>query len=55
MATRTLATEILENFVPASAIEIPDVQPLPERADRINRFTGHYQKAGRSRSDFFKL
>jgi hypothetical protein len=42
MATRTLTKEILENFVPA----IPEVQPLPDRADHIKRFTGHYQKAG---------
>jgi hypothetical protein len=55
MATRTLTAEILENFVPASTIEIPEVQPLPERGDHIKRFTGHYQKAGISRSDFFKL
>jgi hypothetical protein len=55
MATRTLITEILENFVPESEVEIPQVQPLPDRADHIERFTGHYQKAGISRSDFFKL
>jgi CubicO group peptidase (beta-lactamase class C family) len=55
MATRTLTTEILERFVPASKIEIPEVQPLPDRANHIKRFTGHYQKAGISRSDFFKL
>jgi CubicO group peptidase (beta-lactamase class C family) len=55
MATRTLTTEILENFVPASNIEIPDVQPLPDRADHIKQYVGHYQKAGISRSDFFKL
>jgi CubicO group peptidase (beta-lactamase class C family) len=55
MATRTLLPEIMENFVPASDIEIPEVQPLPNRANHINRFTGQYQKAGISRSDFFKL
>jgi CubicO group peptidase (beta-lactamase class C family) len=55
MATRTLIEQFLENFVPPSAVEIPEVQPLPGRADHIERYTGHYQKAGRARSDFFKL
>ena len=52
---RTLSTEILENFLPETEVEIPQVQPLPDRADHIERFTGHYQKAGISRRDFFKL
>jgi CubicO group peptidase (beta-lactamase class C family) len=53
---RTLSTEILENFVPETEVEMPQVRPLPDRADHIERFTGHYQFATAiSRSDFFKL
>jgi hypothetical protein len=52
---RNLSAEILENFVPETEIEIPQAQPLPDRADHIDRFTGHYQIAKRSRNDFFKL
>jgi CubicO group peptidase (beta-lactamase class C family) len=55
MATRTLTAKILEKFVPASEIEIPEVQPIADRADHIKQYVGHYQKAGISRSDFFKL
>jgi hypothetical protein len=55
MTTRNLVAEILENFVPESEIEIPQVQPMQDRADRINRYTGHYQKASVARNDFFKL
>jgi len=52
---RILSTEILENFVPETEVEIPKVRPLPDRADHVERFTGHYQIAKRSRNDFFKL
>ena len=55
MATRTLTAEILENFIPVSSIDIPKTQPLPDRANHISRFVGHYQKASISQSDFFKL
>ena len=55
MATRLLPTEILERFVPESELDIPAVQPLLNRVDQLERFTGHYQKAGVSRNDFFKL
>ena len=37
---RTLSTEILENFVPETEVEIPQVQPLPDRVDHIERFIG---------------
>jgi hypothetical protein len=52
---RTLSVEILENFVPATEIEIPKAQPLPDRADHVARFTGHYQAARIARGTFFKL
>ena len=52
---RTLSTEILENFVPATDIEIPEAQPLPDRADHVERFIGHYQAARIARGTFFKL
>jgi len=52
---KTLSADILENFVPETEVEIPQVQPLPNRADHIERFTGHYQIAKRSRNDFLKL
>jgi hypothetical protein len=52
---RNLSVEILENFVPESEVESPQVQPLPDRADHIKRYTGHYQAAHISRGDFLKL
>jgi CubicO group peptidase (beta-lactamase class C family) len=52
---RTLSAEILEQFVPETEVEIRQVSPLPDRAGRIGRFTGHYQAARISRGDFFKL
>jgi len=52
---RTLSTEILENFVPATEIEIPEAQPLPDRVDHVERFTGHYRAARVARDTFFKL
>ncbi len=53
---RALSAEILERFAPETEVEIPQVQPLPDRADRIEHFTGHYQFASAtSRGDFFKL
>jgi hypothetical protein len=55
LTTRTLVAEILENFIPESTIEIPEVQSMPDRMERVNRYTGHYQKAGVARNDFFKL
>jgi hypothetical protein len=55
MARSTLVAEILENFVPESESEIPEVEPLPDRVERVERYIGHYQKAGISRHDFFKL
>lgn len=55
MATRTLVSAIFENFVPETEREIPDVQPLSVDSDHLKHFAGHYQKAGISRNDFFKL
>jgi hypothetical protein len=54
MATRTLVTAILENFVPETEVETRKVMP-PYADINLDRFTGHYQKAGISRDDFFKL
>jgi len=54
MATRTLVTAILENFVPESEIETHKVQAQLEGTNPT-RFIGHFQKASVSRNDFFKL
>ena len=54
MATRTLVSAILENFVPESATDAYQVQPRIEGTNP-SRFVGHYQKAGISRNDFFKM
>lgn len=55
MTTRTLLSEIMENFIPESETSIPEVQPITNSSDHLNRFTGQYQKAGIPRDDFFKL
>jgi len=54
MATRTLVTAIMENFVPESETETHQVRPRLEGTNP-SRFVGHYQKAGISRNDFFKM
>jgi len=54
MATRTLVTAIMENFVPESEIEDHQVRPRLEGTNPTS-FVGHYQKAGISRNDFFKM
>lgn len=51
---RNLSSAIVENLVPASESEIPDVQPLPDAKERIEKFVGYYQFAEVSRRDFFK-
>ncbi len=55
MATRSLASTILENFIPESEIEERELQPQLEEPGKLSEFAGHYQKAGISRNDFFKL
>lgn len=51
-----LTNEIMENFVPETEVIVPQIQPLPDRADHIKRFTGQYQTTlGIGRNDFFKL
>jgi CubicO group peptidase (beta-lactamase class C family) len=55
MATRSLVSAILENFVPESETETHEVQQRFNQTDQLHRFMGHYQKAGISRNDFFKL
>ena len=55
MTTRTLLSAIMENFIPESEISIPEVKPIPNSSDQLKRYTGHYQKAGISRNDFFKV
>jgi CubicO group peptidase (beta-lactamase class C family) len=54
MATRTLVSAIIENFVPESKVKTYEVQPRLENTNTA-RFVGHYQKAGISRNDFFKM
>ncbi len=49
-----LSAALVESFVPASESEIPDVQPSPDAADRIERYVGTYHPADISRRDFFK-
>ena len=54
MATRTLFAAILENFVPETEVESLELQPPYPYID-LDQYKGHYQKAGVSRDDFFKL
>jgi len=54
MVTRTLVTAVLENFVSESETDTHEIQP-PLKDTDPGRFVGHYQKAGISRNDFFKL
>ena len=54
MATRTLPSAIFEKFVPETEVKSLELQPPYSDID-LDQFTGHYQKAGVSRDDFFKL